>query len=129
MRAAAVTRDGRPADRAVAHAAWPPALVSTDGRAVDRWRIVNEVELAARLRAALDDSGRTAWELSRRANVKLRLVEDLLQSSGTVPIRALVRVLEALELEVELAPCRVPAQRVSAIRTVVDDAIGRLRED
>ncbi len=89
---------------------------------------MNEVELAARLRAALDDSGRTAWELSRQANVKLQLVEDLLKGSASVPLGAVIRVADALEFEVELAPRPAPTRGVGPVETVVDKAIERLRQ-
>lgn len=93
----------------------------------DGCRTVNEVELAARLRAALEDSGRSAWELSRRANVKLRLVEEMLQGSGRAPIRAIVRVAEALELEVLLAPIQAPQRVLGQVHTLVDNALKPLR--
>lgn len=124
-----MTRDESPADRAVEHAAWSLPLASNGGRAVDRWRIVNEVELAARLRAALDESGRTAWELSRRANVKLSMVDALLNGSGVVPLAALVRVARALELDVELLPTLAAKRCIGPVQTVVDDALERLRRE
>lgn len=90
---------------------------------------MNEVELAACLRAALDQSGRTAWELSRRANVKLKLVEAVLSGAGAVPIAALVRVARALELELELVPAEAPKRCTAPVPTVVDGALERLRRD
>lgn len=90
---------------------------------------MNEVELAARLRAALDDSGRTKWELSRRANVKLKLVEGLLNGSGMVPIGAFVRVAEALELELQLETGQTPQRVIGPVGTVVDDALKGLRDE
>lgn len=90
---------------------------------------MNEVELAARLRAALEGSGRTAWELSHRANVKLALVEDLVKGSGMVPICAVVRVAEALELELHLEAIRTVRRAVGPVSTVVDDALKRLSDE
>lgn len=90
---------------------------------------MNEVELTARLRAALDESGRTVWELSRRANVKLKLVEAVLSGAGAVPIAALVRVARALELEVQLAPAQAAARSTCLVPTVVDAALERLRRE
>lgn len=90
---------------------------------------MNEVELAARLRAALEASGRTSWELSRRANVKLTLLDALLNGSGAVPLAALVRVARALELEVEFVPAEAPKRCTGPVPTVVDGALERLRRD
>lgn len=90
---------------------------------------MNEVELAARLRAALDESGRTVWELSRRANVKLKLVEAMLSGAGVVPIAALVRVARALELGVELVPAGAAKRCIGPVPTVVDGALERLRRE
>lgn len=87
---------------------------------------MNEVELAARLRQALANSGRTAWEQSRRANVRLGLLEDLLAGASSAPIGALCRVAHSLELAVDLT-ASVGSERATApIPTVVDNALARL---
>lgn len=89
---------------------------------------MNEVELANRLRQALAASGRTAWEQSRRANVKLALLEDLLAGSSSAPVGALCRVAHSLELTVHLTSF-VGGERVSSpIPTVVDNALTQLDE-
>ena len=88
---------------------------------------MNQTELAARLRQALEDSGRTGWELSRRSNVKLRLVEALLAGEGDVPVRALVRVADSLELDVELVPAGRELREVGPTRTVVDVALEQIQ--
>ncbi|MFG6459800.1 hypothetical protein [Roseateles sp. BYS96W] len=90
---------------------------------------MNEVELAARLRAALAASGRTEWELSRRANVKLALVEAVLGGTGAVPLAALVRVAAALEMEVDLVPAQAARRNAGPVPTVVDAALERLRRE
>jgi hypothetical protein len=90
---------------------------------------MNELELAARLRAALDASGRTVWELSRRSNVKVELVDALLKGAGSVPLRAVVRVVDGLELELQLAPTQRSGRQVGPVTTVVDEALKQLQKD
>lgn len=88
---------------------------------------MNQTELAVRLRQALEESGRTAWELSRRSNVKPQLVEALLAGVGDVPVRALIRVADSLELEVGLTVVGQSHREVDLVPTVVDLALEDLQ--
>lgn len=88
---------------------------------------MNQTELAGRLRQALEESGRTTWELSRRSNVKLQLVEALLAGVGDAPVRALVRVADSLELDIELMAAGEAHRDVGPVPTVVDVALEQLR--
>lgn len=89
---------------------------------------MNHAELGAELQKALGESGRTRWELSRRADVRLKLVEDLLTGAGSVPIIALVRVAEALGLEVALVAAKPAARQVGPVESVVDLVVERLQQ-
>lgn len=90
---------------------------------------MNSVELAAQLQKALTETGRTPWELSRQANVHLPLVEALLGGVGAVPVEALVRVVEALQLEVSLTPIQPHYRQAGPVRSLVDNAIEKLHSD
>ena len=89
---------------------------------------MNHAELGAELQKALGESGRTLWELSRRANVRVKLVEDLLAGAGSVPISALVRVAEALQFEVALVAAKPAFRHVGPVKSVVDLAVERLHQ-
>ena len=60
---------------------------------------------------------------------RVALVEDLLKGSGMVPIRAVVRVAEALELELHLEANRTVRRAVGLVSTVVDDSLRRLSDE
>lgn len=64
--------------------------------------------------------------MSRRANVKLSLVYELLDGTGRPPIRALVRVVTALGLRIELMQNLESYRVVGPIKSVVDVAVSRL---
>jgi len=89
---------------------------------------MNEVELAARLRQALANSGRTAWEQSRRANVKLALLEDLLAGSSSAPVGALCRLAHSLELSVDLTASVGSDRAPGPVPSLVDRALAKLAE-
>ena len=89
---------------------------------------MNEAEVGAQLRHALELSGGSPWELSRRADVKLEFVEALLLGSGAVPLRAVCRVAHALELQLLVVPAQGTGRMVGSVPTVVDHAVDRLNK-
>lgn len=88
---------------------------------------MNTAELSDRLRHELRSSGRTEWELSRRSNVKLSLVEQVLQGSALAPVEALVRIADSLELDIALTRAQPSAPAAGEVPTVVDVVRERLQ--
>lgn len=84
---------------------------------------MNHAEIAARLRDGLERSGRTEWELSRRADVKLPLVDAVLSGSRMAPVEAVCRVASALDMELVLIAALPPVRVVGQVKTVVDTAL------
>lgn len=89
---------------------------------------MNEAELGAKLRLLLEESGRSAWELSRRANVKSALVSAALRGSPSVPIAAWCRLARALDREVGLVPAPPCVRNVGPVESEVDVVVRRLGE-
>lgn len=87
---------------------------------------MNHAEIAARLRDALERTGRTAWELSRRADAKESLVDAVLTGSRMAPVEAVCRVASALDMELVVIAAAPPARVVGTVKTVVDIALERL---
>lgn len=75
------------------------------------------------LRQAVEARGFGAWELSRRANVKQALVAELLRGETGVPVAALERLAQALDLDVILVPSEPKARKAGAITTFVDRVV------
>jgi len=75
------------------------------------------------LRQAVEASGFGEWELSRRANVKQALVVELLRGGSGVPVAALERLAQALDLDVILVPSEPRKRKVGAITTFVDRVV------
>lgn len=90
---------------------------------------MNELELASQLRHALDSAGRSVWELSRRANVKVPLVEAMLRGSGMVPVQALCRLAQTLELQLLMTAAAQSPRIVGPVKSVVDLALEKLQPD
>ncbi|MFM2419073.1 MAG: hypothetical protein RL385_3796 [Pseudomonadota bacterium] len=88
---------------------------------------MNRKDIAALLHGELVASGRTDWELARRANVRLELVRSLLAGSGATPVEALVRVAEALDMEVAVRPGQPSGRAIGPISSMVDEALTRLQ--
>jgi len=74
------------------------------------------------LQEALAFSQMTSWELGRRADVKVRLIEAALQDASRVPVEVVLRIADALGLDLVLVPAE-PKRRVGAVLSVVDVAI------
>lgn len=87
---------------------------------------MHHTEISVRLRDAFERSGQTAWELSRRANVKEPLVDAVLVGSRMAPVEAVCRLAWALEMDLVVI-ATVPTKRVAGpVNTVVDLALEKL---
>lgn len=77
------------------------------------------------LRNALAASRMSLWELSRRTDLKVSVIESALRDAGQVSVQALERVAAGLDLELTL---REPerTRQVGGVLSVVDLAIQRL---
>jgi hypothetical protein len=80
------------------------------------------------LRDALAASQMSLWELSRRTNLKVRVIESALQDAGQVSVRALDRLAVGLDLELTLRPSEYKRQ-VGDVLSVVDLAIQRVEPE
>lgn len=89
---------------------------------------MNHVQIGALLKQALAESGRTSWELARRAAVRLESVQGLLEGAGTVPIRDVVEISDALDLEVTVVPSRLTRRGIGPVPSTVDQALERLHQ-
>ncbi len=87
---------------------------------------MNMAEMTRRLREAHAATGITVWELSRRANVKERLIELAFVDAGRVTVLALSRLTEALGMELSMGQAKPPVRYVVGPPSVVDDAVRRL---
>lgn len=75
---------------------------------------------------AVQASGLSDWELARRANVRPTLVAEATSGRDDVRVDTLVRLAQALELDLTLAPSDPEHHLVGAVPTVVDHAVMRL---
>ena len=89
---------------------------------------MNEAELGVALTRLLEESGRSEFELSRRADVTSELVSAALLGSGSVPIAAWCRLARALERELDLAPSPPCVRPEGPIESFVDVAIRNIGE-
>ncbi|WP_139225745.1 hypothetical protein [Paracidovorax konjaci] len=89
-------------------------------------KTMNELQTAARLSDALERSGWGEWQLSRYANVKLSMVEQLLAGSRIASVGALCRVSSVLALDLMLHAAPPVVRQVGPVKTVVDEAIEKL---
>jgi hypothetical protein len=79
------------------------------------------------LRLALQASDLSEWELARRADVSLALVEQVLGGGGDARVDMLVQIAGVLDLELTLRPKEPEPRIMGSIPTVVDAALMRMR--
>ncbi|WDZ97348.1 hypothetical protein Herbaro_06045 [Herbaspirillum sp. WKF16] len=89
---------------------------------------MNEIDLGKTLKALANERGLSEWELSRQSNVKIDLVAAALRGSGHVPIGAWCRLATALNIELTLTDRTETIRPVSAVETMIDRALRRLRK-
>lgn len=87
---------------------------------------MTSMEITQALRRAFEHAALSFWELGRRADVKERFVEAAMDDVSKVPVEAVVRLADALDLELMLVPATPRARRVGEAASLVDLAIGRV---
>jgi hypothetical protein len=87
---------------------------------------MTSMEITQALRRAFENAALSLWELGRRADVKERFVEAAMDDVSKVSVEAVVRLADALDLELRLVPVTPRARRVGEVASLVDLAIDRV---